>query len=80
MPEKNYYDILFVTRDATEDEIKNSYRRLALRYHPDKNEKDPANADCFNETNEAYRVLGNQEKGEISVKKNNADGKEQAVD
>ncbi|MFC1863099.1 DnaJ domain-containing protein [Thermodesulfobacteriota bacterium] len=62
MQNKNYYDILFVTRDASKDEIKKSYRHLALRYHPDKNEGDPATADRFKEINEAYTVLGDQEK------------------
>ena len=57
---KDYYNILGVSRDASADEIKKAYRRLALKYHPDKGEN--GNADKFKEINEAYQALGNEEK------------------
>jgi len=58
---KDYYEILGVSRSATEDEIKHAYRRLAHQHHPDKNGGDDKK---FKEINEAYQVLGNKEKKE----------------
>ncbi|OGB73712.1 molecular chaperone DnaJ [candidate division Kazan bacterium RIFCSPHIGHO2_01_FULL_44_14] len=57
---KDYYDILGVAKGATPDEIKKAYRKLALKYHPDKGEN--GNAEKFKEVNEAYQVLGSEEK------------------
>lgn len=56
---KNYYDILGVGKTASSDEIKKAYRKLAHQYHPDKG---AGNEDKFKEVNEAYQVLGNNEK------------------
>ncbi|HTF21527.1 MAG TPA: J domain-containing protein [Chryseolinea sp.] len=56
-----YYDILGVTRSATESEIKRAYRKLAVVYHPDKN-PDPAAEQFFKLINEAYEVLGDPPK------------------
>lgn len=60
----NYYEILGVSRNASESEIKKSYRRLALRFHPDKNREDPPDeaAKKFREISEAYEILSNQRK------------------
>lgn len=60
---KDYYAILGVQRDATNDQIKKAYRDLAMHYHPDKNpgKEDWANAK-FKDINEAFAVLGNSEK------------------
>lgn len=59
---KDYYSILGVTRDASGDEIKKAFRRLAMRYHPDRNPDDSIEAgEKFKEINEAYEVLGNNE-------------------
>lgn len=58
---KDYYEILGVSKNATEDEIKRAYRKLAHQYHPDKNKGDGKK---FKEINEAYQVLGNHEKRE----------------
>ncbi len=58
---KNYYDILGVSKDASADEIKNAYRSMAKKYHPDIN-KAPDAAEKFKEVNEAYEVLGDPTK------------------
>lgn len=59
---KDYYSILGVNRDATQEEIKKAYRSLALDYHPDRNPKDKEAEEIFKEIGEAYAVLGDQEK------------------
>ncbi len=58
---RDYYEILEVPRDATEDDIRKAYRRLARKYHPDVNKDDNA-AEIFKEINEAYQVLSDAEK------------------
>jgi len=57
---KDYRKILGVTEDATDEQIKKAYRRLALRFHPDKN-KNPKAADKFKDIREAYAVLTGKE-------------------
>ena len=52
---KNYYDILGVNKNATQDDIKKAYRNLSKKYHPDKNGGDDSK---FKEINEAYDTLG----------------------
>ena len=61
MDYKDYYSILGVSKTASDDEIKSSYRKLARKYHPDVN-KDPGAEDKFKEINEAYQVLSDKEK------------------
>jgi curved DNA-binding protein len=62
MEYKDYYKILEVDRKANEKDIKHSYRRLAQKYHPDKNPNDKSSEDKFKEINEAYEVIGTPEK------------------
>ena len=59
---RDYYEILGVTRQANEQELKQAYRRLAVQYHPDKNPGDEAAEEKFKEINEAYEVLGDPAK------------------
>jgi molecular chaperone DnaJ len=54
---RDYYEILGVERDAHENEIKKAYRKLAVKYHPDRNPDDPKAAENFREATEAYEVL-----------------------
>lgn len=62
MAKRDYYEVLGVTRDASEAELKKAYRRLAMRYHPDRNAGDVAAEDTFKEVKEAYEVLIDREK------------------
>lgn len=62
MEYKDYYNILGVSRDASQDEIKKKYRKLAAKYHPDKNPDDASAEDKFKEIGEAYEVLKDPEK------------------
>lgn len=61
---KDYYKILDVSRSASEDDIKKAYRKMALKYHPDKN-KSPGAEDKFKEIAEAYDVLSDPKKKEV---------------
>jgi molecular chaperone DnaJ len=58
---QDYYDVLGVARNATPDEVKKAFRRLAMQYHPDRNQEDGAEA-RFKEVNEAYEVLSDPER------------------
>lgn len=62
MEYKDYYKILGVNKNATQDEIKKAFRKLALKHHPDKNPGDKAAEAKFKEINEANEVLGDREK------------------
>ncbi len=59
---KDYYEILGIERNATEEELKKAYRRLAMKYHPDKNPNDKNAEQMFKEISEAYEVLKDPEK------------------
>ena len=59
---KDYYKILGVSKDSSQDEIKKAYRKQAMKYHPDKNPGDSASESKFKEISEAYDVLSNPQK------------------
>lgn len=59
---RDYYEILGISRSASEQEVKSSYRKLAMQYHPDRNPGNPAAEDKFKEASEAYSVLIDSEK------------------
>ncbi len=65
MAKKDYYHILGVGRDASAEEIKKAYRKMALQHHPDRNRDKPEAEEKFKEASEAYSVLGNAEKRKI---------------
>jgi molecular chaperone DnaJ len=62
MAKRDYYEVLGVARDATEEDIKKAYRKLALKYHPDKNQGDKAAEEKFKELGEAYEALSDPQK------------------
>lgn len=62
MSKRDFYDILGVTKSASADEIKKAYRKMAIKYHPDKNPGDKAAEEKFKEAAEAYEILSNPEK------------------
>jgi len=62
LPDRDYYEVLGVTRQASAEDLKKAYRRLALQYHPDKNPGDKAAEERFKEAAEAYAVLSDPDK------------------
>ena len=59
---RDYYDILGLSKSASDSEIKSSYRKLAMKYHPDKNPGDKKAEEKFKEASEAYGVLSDEQK------------------
>ncbi len=62
MPKRDFYDILGVNRDASEEEIKKAYRKLAMKHHPDRNPDNPKAEEHFKEAKEAYEILSDSQK------------------
>ena len=59
---RDYYEVLGVSRQASAQDLKSAYRKLAMQYHPDRNPGDKAAEDRFKEASEAYEVLSDPEK------------------
>ena len=62
MAKRDYYEVLGVQKNASKDDIKKAYRKLAIQYHPDKNPGDKASEEKFKEATEAYEVLADDQK------------------
>lgn len=65
MEEFNYYEVLEIQKNATEEEIKKAYRKMALKYHPDRNLGNKEAEEMFKKVNEAYQVLSDAQKRQI---------------
>jgi len=57
MAKRDYYEVLGVNKDCAEDELKKAYRRLAMKWHPDRNPDNPKAEEHFKEAKEAYEIL-----------------------
>ncbi len=62
---KDYYNILGIQKNASNEEIKKAYKKLAIKYHPDKNKGNKIAEEKFKEINEAYEILSSPDKKEI---------------
>src|SRR5262245_3615953 len=65
MAKRDYYEVLGVGKEASADEVKKAFRKLAMQYHPDRNHGDAEAAEKFKEASEAYEVLADAEKRSI---------------
>ena len=62
MSKRDYYEVLGVSRDVDGKELKKAYRKLAMKYHPDRNPDDKDADEKFKEATEAYEILGDEQK------------------
>ena len=73
---RDYYEVLGVSRDVDTNELKSRYRKVALKYHPDRNPGDKKAEDLFKEASEAYSVLSDAEKPRFYDQFGHRDSKE----
>src|SRR5450830_2145517 len=62
MAKRDYYEVLGLNRDASDDDIKKAYRKLAMKHHPDRNPDNPKAEEHFKEAKEAYEILSDGQK------------------
>ena len=62
MSQRDYYEVLGVSRSASDAELKKAFKKLAMKYHPDRNPDDPSANEKFKEAAEAYEILSDSEK------------------
>ena len=74
MAKRDFYDVLGVSKNASPEDLKSAYRKLAVKHHPDKNPGDKISEDKFKEAGEAYGILSDQEKKEASPKEGDKSG------
>ena len=67
MAKRDFYDVLGVNKNASPEELKSAYRKLAVKHHPDKNPGDKSAEDKFKEASEAYGILSNKNKKETTI-------------
>ena len=67
MSKRDFYEILGINKSSSQDEIKKAYRKVAIKYHPDKNPDNKAAEEKFKEAAEAYEVLSNPEKNKNMI-------------
>src|SRR5260221_4192694 len=65
MDKRDYYEVLGISRDASDDELRRAYKQAALKHHPDRNQGDAAAERKFKEATEAYAILNDKEKRAI---------------
>ena len=67
MAKRDCYDILGIPKGASKDDIKKAYRKLALKYHPDKTKGDKSSEEKFKEASEAYHILSDEKEKQITI-------------
>src|SRR5882724_9418229 len=76
---RDFYEVLGVSREASQEEIKKAYRKLALKDHPDRNPGDKAAEDRFKEASAAYQIIGDAERNTIASATPRSNSKASAV-
>ena len=67
MSKRDYYEVLGVQKNAYSDDLKKAYRKLAMKYHPDRNSEDPSAPEKFKEASEAYEILSDTSKRMLMI-------------
>ena len=80
MAKRDYYDVLGVNKSASSEDIKSAYRKLAVKYHPDKNPGDTKAEEKFKEASEAYGILSDKKKKQDQSNDGKKDNEEKKDD